>query len=172
MAYRRKGKRVRGRWIRPRLLEEFALGTLVTDTLISQSSGGTAVTQDVVVTSIDISISMNNHVAGEGPILIGVSHSDYTDAEKEEAVEATGAWTVANKIAQEHSRRLVRILGTFAGNLASEVLWDGRQRKFKLNWPIQDGQAIAFWAYNSDSADLSGNTQINVDGFANVRLRS
>ncbi len=103
-------------------------------------------------------------------MLIGVAHSDYTDAEIEQCVEALGAWTSADKIAEEQSKRLVRILGTLNGNEVAEGLWDGRQRKFKLNWRLADGQALNFWAYNSDPAALSGNTSLNVDGHANIKL--
>ncbi len=157
-----------GRWRRPRLLQEWALGALATDTLVSEG-GGTATDQEAIVTSIEVTVARNNGTQGEGPILVGVAHSDYTDAEIEQCVEALGAWTSADKIAEEQSKRLVRMLGTFAGD-ATEKLWDGRKRKFKLNWRIADGQAINFWAYNSDSAVLTTGSAVNVDGYANLKL--
>ncbi len=123
-----------------------------------------------ICTSIQVSASINNHVPGEGPLLVGVAHGDYTDAEIEESVEAIGLWTVADKIAKERANRLVRILGTFSGQNAAEVLWDGRQRKFKLNWRIEEGQSINFWIYNSDGTALSGATGAHVDGYANIKL--
>ncbi len=101
-------KGIKGVWLRPRLSQEIVLSTLAADTLISESGGGTAVTNRVKVTSIDVTIGMHNHTPGEGPLIVGVAHSDYTDAEIEEWVEALNAWNEEDKIAMEQSRRLCR----------------------------------------------------------------
>ncbi len=124
----------------------------------------------VRVTSIDVMVGIHNHVVGEGPIVIGVAHSDYTDVEIQEWFLALAAWSEEDKIAREQSRRLCRVLGMLSGGTVSEKLWDGRQRKFRLNWLLGEGQAIKFWAFNSDSNDLTGGTVANIDGHANVRL--
>ncbi len=163
-------KNLRGKWLRPRLLQEWALGTLATDTLISES-GGTAVTNRCKVTSIDVTVSMHNHTVGEGPLIVGVAHSSYTDGQIEEWLEAINAWDEESKIIQEQSRRLCRVLYTLSGQNASEVANDGKFRKFRLNWWLGEGRALNFWAYNSDSNDLTTGTVVNVDGYANVKIR-
>ncbi len=161
---------VGGRWLRPRLAQEIVLGALATDTLISEGGGGTAVANRVRVTSIDVMVGIHNHTAGEGPLVIGVAHSDYTDVELLEWYLALAAWSEEDKVAREQSRRLSRVLGMLSGGSASERLWDGRQRKFRLNWSLGEGQAIKFWCFNSDSNVLNTGSVVDVDGHANVRL--
>ncbi len=165
-----KKGRIGGRWLRPRLAQEIVLGALSTDTLISESSGGSAVSNRVRVASIDVMVGIHNHTAGEGPIVIGVAKGDYTDAEIQEWFLALAAWNDEDEIAREQSKRYCRVLGMLGGASVSERLWDGRQRKFRLNWSIGEGQSINFWAFNSDSNDLTTGSVVNVDGHANVRL--
>ncbi len=162
-------RNIKGKWLKPRLNQEIAIGALAADTLVSEG-GGTAVDSSVLVTSIDVMIGIHNHTAGEGPLVIGVAHSDYSDAEIEAWLENLSSWSSEDKIAEEQARRLCRSLGMIGGAQVSERLWDGRQRKFKLNWRLGEGQALNFWCFNSDSNNLTTGTVVNIDGHANVKL--
>lgn len=151
-----------------RLDETIALSNLASNTLISQG-GGIASDIDVFGISMDVLCSLHNHTAVEGPILIGIANSDYTDAEIEEWVENASRWTRADMIAMERSRRQIRQIGQFAGQVAEEVLNDGKSLRVKLRYAIYEGQSVNFWAYNASGATLT--TGSVVDFFGNIYTR-
>lgn len=119
------------------------------------------------ISSIEATWAIVGGTVANGPVMVGVAHSDYSDAEKEEALEATGAMNVGDKIAAERTQRLVREIGTI--KMLQETLNDGKPVKTKLNWGIAIGDSLAFWAYNQDaSGPLDTGAVLDIAGFANV----
>ncbi len=161
------------RYLRGNADELLALGTLASRTLVSVAFDET-VAERAFVTSLIATWSMENFTdnAGDGPILVGVAHSDYTSAEVEEWIENAISWREGNMIGQEVGRRKVKIVGTFfaTGPSASvEALNSGRPMKTKLNWILSAGQTLQVWAYNlGTSALATTDPQIHVQGHVNI----
>lgn len=162
-----------GRYVRGRINETLALSTLAGETLISD------IFDDVVnersrISSIEIALAIQEYTkgAGIGPVMVGVAHSDYTDAEIEAVVENTSTWEEQDQIGQEIARRKVRILGIFeTPDVASEStrLNDGRKLKVKLNWILDSGAGLRLWAYNLGSAAFATTSPlVTAVGHANL----
>ncbi len=154
--------------------ENLSLGTLNPLTLVSVIFDET-VSEKALVASIVCNWSMRDFTvtANDGPIMVGVAHSDYTDAEIEEVIENAGSWNTADKIQQrEVGRRLVRIVGTFpaaAQSGGSTVLNDGRNIKTRLNWMLATGQTLRLWAYNLGTSALGTTVPtVHLQGHANL----
>jgi len=178
MAAKGKPRRRRsmGRYLRGRIDENLALGTLAPVTLISVIFDETVIEKSLI-SSIVATWSMRNFTesGNDGPILVGVAHSDYTDGEIEAVIESTGSWNVGNKIEQEIAKRLVRIVGTFESSnqaLGAAVLNDGKPIKTKLNWSLVTGQSLRLWAYNLGGSALdTTDPTVHVEGHANLFMK-
>ncbi len=149
--------------------------TLAANTLIG--SNITQVTVDTCrISSIKCSYSLNNFTptANAGPVIVGVAHSDYTDAEVEQWLETSGSWDRGNTSAREQRSRMVRQIGRFAigpdgANTDAQVLNFGRPIKTKLNWLLTEGQTVKFWAFNAGSVALATtNANFEIQGDANL----
>ncbi len=122
---------------------------------------------EVRITSCELTVSMRDHTAGEGPLTFGVSHPDYTVAEIAEALGAAQT-SPGSKIEQERGNRLVRTLGTLDGAATEEKANDGRPIRAKLNWLILDGDvALDFWVFNVAGQTLTTGTDVVVTGHLN-----
>ncbi len=108
--------------------------------------------------------TLQSNTAGDGPLMVGLAHGDYTAAEIEESIEATGSWDQSNRIAQEQARRKVRRVGTFDGLLGSEKLAQGEEIFRKLGFMIEDGETISAWARNTDADARQAAGTINFNG--------
>ncbi len=166
-------RRKRGRYIRGRIDEGLALGTLAAKTLVVDTWDDT-VTERSLVSSIVAAWSLDELTSNQGPIMVGVAHSDYTAAEIEEVIENAGSWTEGDKISQERAKRLVRTIGIFAGEdtqagAADWTLNDGKPIKTKLNWILNVGQTLDMWAYNMSADALTTTVPIlQAQGHANL----
>lgn len=171
----RKGtprRRAMGRYIRGNIAENLALGTLAANTLI----GGTTdtVNERTLVSSIVASYTLSGVTPGDnvGPVLVGLAHGDYSDAEVEEWVENQTGWDEGDLLSQEISNRKIRRIGLFdipaaVGQAIS--LNEGRAIKTKLNWILNQGQAIKVWAYNMGTAAFSTtDPNVHMQGHANL----
>ncbi len=110
-------------------------------------------------------------VDGDGPILVGLAHSDYTDAEVEEWIESGTSWKEGDKIAQERSKRLIRRVGIFEAPLSttdSTVLDNGIQITTKCGWILTQGQTLKIWAFNMGTGALTTGAFVHVVGHANL----
>lgn len=171
---RRKGRRrgTSGTYIKGRVNEALSLGTLAQFAMVSDNFDEVA-EEKTLVSSIDAIWSIDQLKSPDGPIMFGVAHSDYTAAEIEAVIEATGSWKLGDKIEQELQKRLVRIIGVFAsGSMSStfqsdHTLNDGRPIKTKLNWGLSTGQTLELWAYAMGPVDTTG-AVIRVEGHANL----
>ncbi len=166
-------KRKRGRYLRGRIDEGLSLGTLAAKTLVSDTWDGT-VTERTLVSSIVATWMLNNLTGSQGPLLVGVAHSDYSDAQIEAVIENAGSWDEGDKIDQEIAKRLVRTIGAFIGKpgpsgVGDDVLNDGKPIKTKLNWILTEGDTLKMWVYNMDTAALVTTVPIvSAEGHANL----
>ncbi len=110
------------------------------------------------VTSVKCSYTIVDLAAAiDGAFQFGIAHSDYTPAEIEECIEATGAIDIGNKVEQERANRLVREIGTISPEgtplVAGEISYnDGRPVKTKLNWMIGIGDTLVMYVRNGSGA--------------------
>lgn len=113
-------------------------------------------------------------VIGQGPIMCGVSHSDYTAAEIEAWIENTGSWEQSDKISQEIARRKIREVGTIRSPeaglaTASMTLNEGKPITTKCNWQLTTGQTLRIWAYNMGSNPIATTVPIlHINGHCNL----
>ncbi len=174
MAKKKPQRRRRmGRYIRGAVDEDMALGTLAAKTLVIQTFGNT-VTERSLVSSVQLLWSMvGKSVAdNQGPIMVGLCHSDYTAAEVEAWIEQQNSWQESDLVAREISGRKIRRVGVFpeqGADLSTQVLNDGKPIKTKLNWILNAGQSLDFWAYNNGSAALATtDPNVVISGHANL----
>ncbi len=157
-------KHGRGRYTlrRVRTTGGITLSTLAANIVITSAVLGAADGQYRIM-SAKQTWAMKNLTAGEGPILVGYAHGDYSVTEIKEAIEAGASINRGNMVAREQSDRLVRIVGSFSG-AAEEVLNDGRPIHTRLNWAIPIGKTVNIFAYNDSGATLTTGGVVEVTG--------
>lgn len=165
-------RRGMGGYIKGNIDLDFALGTLAAQDVVV-SAVADAVVSRSIITSIDCSYSLSGYTVTDnvGPIQVGVAHFDYSDAEIEEWIELATGWDGGNLQSQEVSNRKIRSIGTIPmiTSLAASPLNEGRPIKTKLNWIIEPGQGLKFWAYNQGSVAVGGtDPDMHVTGHANL----
>ncbi len=153
------GRRKFGRYIKGPIQNRFTLGTLAATTLLS-STNSDSVSEKAWLSSIVATWSMDQFTdaIGDGPILVGIAHSDYSDAEIEAFVEQVTGWDEGDLVSKEISSRKIRRVGTFGIDgpaLSGTVLNDGRPIRTKCGWMLTTGDSIKYWAYNQGSSDLA-----------------
>ncbi len=170
----KSGRRKMGRYIRGQLDEVFPYGTLAPKVVAIIAVAAT-VNERTLLSSIVATWAQRNvtAVGDAGPIQFGVAHGDYTAAEIEEWMEDAGTWNEGNKIAQEIGRRKIRSIGIFRmpAAVAEAVIFnEGRPKKTKLNWILNQGQTINLWIYNTGSVAISGasGADLTCTGHANL----
>ncbi len=162
-----------GRYIRGNVDEFNGLGTLAAKTVAAvpfdETVNGRTLVSSMVATH---SMTAFTKSTGDGPIMVGVAHGDYTVAEIEEYLESTGSWDEGNLIDQETSKRKIRRIGKFENPIdeaAVAVLNDGKPIKTKLNWILNDGATLQYWAYNLGTSALATTSPIvNAEGHVNL----
>ncbi len=118
------------------------------------------------VISADCSFSLLDATDIDDGQTFGFAHSDYTNAEIEECLEATNSINPGDKIQQERANRLVRFVGTMekgAGGLSGSFN-DGKRFKVRLNWPMQIGKLLVLWVRNSSGTVWTTGATLAVDG--------
>ncbi len=164
-----------GRYIRGGIDEILSLTTLGAKVVVSD------IFDEVVngrtrISSLEAIWSMTAYTpgTGDGPILVGLAHPDYTSAEIEEFLELTDSWDEGNLIEREVADRRIRRIGVFrSGRTGTEtdivVLNDGKAIKTKLNWMLQQGTTMRWWAYNMGSSALATTVPlVHLEGHANL----
>ncbi len=106
---------------------------------------------------------------GEGPLVVGVAHGDYTAAEIEEWLEVTGSWNSTDKIAGEQARRKIRQVGTFPLAVEGENLNDGKEMTTRLGFRLEAGEVLTTWAFNKSIGAITTGGNIKVVGKALMR---
>ncbi len=128
------------------------------------------VTERCWISSIDAAWTLMHHtkVADAGPLLIGVSHNDYTEAEIEEYLENVNSWDESDKVqSREIGRRFIRQIGIFETPDAitdTVRMNDGKMIHTKCGFWLATGQTLRLWIYNLGSQSLSGTGNNTVHG--------
>ncbi len=131
-----------------------AAGALANGDVVSTAISDT-VDEKMWLASMDAIHAARDFTAGEGPIVVGVAHSDYSAAEIEECLEAQASWDASDLVAREQARRKVRTIGTFPNVASGEVLNDGKEIRTKLGWIAEAGMTLQFWTWNKSGAALT-----------------
>ncbi len=135
--------------------DSLALGTLAANVAI-KSDFSEVVDEKMFALSIESTWSLNGITPGEGPIVVGIAHSDYTSAEVEEFLENQGGgWSQGDQTAMEIGRRKIRVVGAFQAALQDEVLNDGRPIKTKLRFTLATGKTLSAFAFNKSDGGLT-----------------
>lgn len=121
----------------------------------------------VRLVSVDGYWAIRGVTAGEGPIMVGVAHSDYSVAEIQECL-TSNALDTGDMISTERSRRLVRDVGQFSNAGTNEVLNDGRPKRTKVGITTPTGFDYSMWAWNKSGATLTTGAVLEVSGKAYI----
>ncbi len=164
--------RKRGRYLRGRVDESLQLSTLAANALVSNTWDEAAV-ERTLISSIVSTWTLSQLTAPQGPVIFGVAHSDYTDAEIEEVIENAGSWDPGDKISQERAKRLVRQIGVFNADDSQAgpmdvTINEGQPVKTKLNWVLTTGDTLKMWAFNTGEALSTTDPQMRAEGHANL----
>ncbi len=119
--------------------------------------------------SADCLWAIRDLTAGEGPLQVGLAHSDYTASEIKEALEAGASFDPGDKVEQEQARRLVRRSGQFAGQVPQEIINDGRPKRTKLGFMVSQGFNLNLWVKNKSGATLTTGAVVEISGTLYVR---
>ncbi len=171
-AHKGKPRKYR-RYIRGAITETVSLGTLGAGVVIAADMTE-VVNERTFVSSVVATWSLGEFTPAtdDGPITVGLAHSDYTAAEIEAWIENTGGWNEGNKVSQEIAKRKIKIVGTFEIETSAtgiNVLNDGRPIKTKLNFVLLQGQTVKIWARNDGQSALAAtDPDVTVQGHANL----
>ncbi len=151
------------------------MGTLASGALVGDTWDET-VNEKSLLSSIVATWSLDNLTGDQGPLIFGVAHSDYSDAEIEAVIENAGSWDTGDKVQQEIAKRLVRQIGVFASSgldaVHDQVVNDGKPIKTKLNWMLQTGDTLKMWVFNRSGSALATTVPVlKADGHANLWQR-
>ncbi len=144
-------------------VDEFIVPTgLAAESLLTKDFQD-VVTETTWVSSIEASYSLRNWTPtiNAGPLLMGYAHSDYSDTEIETFIEQSTNWDQSNLVAQEVTKRKIKIIGQMnpADAIAeTSVFKEGRIVKTKLNWMLSTGATIQFWVYNVGGAAVASSS--------------
>jgi len=173
----RHGRKFR-KYLRGNIHHKLQLGTLGAKTLIGSLVADTVV-DTTWISSVKATWSMDAFTEStlDGPIQVGIAHSDYSDAEVEEWVENnTGTWDAGDLISQEIGRRKIRVVGLFKNPqsiLETAELNDGLPVTTKAGWMLSPGDTIRIWAYNTgDGAVQATDPAVRAEGHANLWPKS
>ncbi len=161
-----------GRYIKGNIDQDSSLGTLAAQTAVVKDFSDT-VNERSLVSSVKAVWSLSGVTIGDniGPVLVGLAHSDYSQAEIEAWIEHVSTWDEGDKVAQETANRFIRKVGILIPKPVGEaaVLNDGKPVKTKLNWILNQGQTLQSFAYNlGTSAFATTDPNLNVNGHANL----
>ncbi len=165
MAKKRGGSRYRGFRKLP-FQNTVALVTTASDAVVIATIGQT-VTEERRFLSIETTVSLVDLTSGDGPLTVGVAHSDYTAAEIEGSLELFANWDEGDMIAREKSRRWIRTLGILSE--LEPTLNEGRVLKTRLNWRVASGDTLSFWVMNRGGTPTTG-ALVKFDGHINSVL--
>ncbi len=138
------------------------LATLADATVLSNSLIA-SLAENFFALSVDLMWVIRGVTAGEGPIQVGVSHGDYSDAEIAENLNSNLA-DPGDKVEQEQQRRLIRKSGMFPILSGNEALADGRAIRTRMKFLINEGKNLDIWAINRSGSALTTGAQIRADG--------
>ncbi len=132
---------------------------------------GDTVNDRMWVSSIRSTFGIRDFTVGEGPVTVFAAHSDYSNTEIEEALEAVTSWDMGDLIAREQANRKVRVIGTFTLNdQGEEVLNDGKPMRVRLGWMLEAGDTVQFGLL-ATSGNITTGSVLEATGHANAWRR-
>ncbi len=166
MAKHGKGRKPRRKKLYAPIADDsLALSTLATKDVIAAVIGDNPGIE-MYAKMARLSWALIGLTEGDGPIVVGIAHEDYTDAEVEAYIENSTSWVSQDLIAQEIAQRKIRIVGQLT--FRNPVLNDGKPIDTPMRWVNGDGQTMRFFAYNAGALLLTTGAVLNV--FGNVFL--
>ncbi len=147
------------RYLRGTVDEDLDFTSLAAKSLVSVVFDDT-VNAYTRISSLVATYSLSSFTPGgnDGPLVVGVALSDYTDAEIEAFIELDDSWQKGALIEQEIAKRFIRRIGYLVQPVDSShwgVMNDGRPIKTKLNWTLDSGQTLRLWVYNQGSSAVA-----------------
>ncbi len=152
-----------------KIQDSMVVGALVAGDLVAEDLADT-VDDKVFALWFKGTVALTGNTAGEGPLQVGLAHSDYSAAEIEEALEAVGNWDEGDLVAREQGKRRVRSVGEFAGLDAVEVLNDGKALFIKMMFPLENGITLKTWARNNTGSTRTTGGNVRFSGILAVRM--
>ncbi len=161
------------KYLRGSVDHSLLLGTLAAKDVISSLIGDT-VKERAWLSSMSLRWSMTAFTksTGDGPIVVGIAHSDYSASEIEVWLENTGSWDEGDLVNQEIAKRKIRQVGIFENPIdeADSVnLNYGKAIWTKCGWILNAGQTVQVWAYNAGTSALA-TTSPDVQAFGHANL--
>ncbi len=156
---RRKGKPLKVL----RVTNALTVGALAAQDMISDLFAG-VVDDDTYLISADLLWSVVGFTAGEGPVVVGIAHSDYTAAEIEQWFEAAAIWDSGDLVNRENAARKCREVGTFSLVGTAEVLNDGKPIRTPLKFRIAEGDTLQLWAFNQSNGTFTTGGEVRCSG--------
>lgn len=149
---------------------ELTLGNLAQNGVAAGNIFTASVTNPIYLISADVTWSISDLTAGEGPIRFGFYHGDLSSTEVQENLTVDGeALLNGDIIAIEKSRRPVRSSGVFSGLNTEEVLNDGQHVRTKLRFSLHEGKNLAIFGWNRSGAALTTGSFITAEGILYAR---
>ncbi len=169
MAKKRRSRRKRNpRFMAIKVQKQFDIGSLVNGTVTV--SALVDLTQDAFIIAADLTWTIFGLDLLDGPVDVGLCHSDYTVTEVKEGLDASPA-NDSDKIAIERSRRQIRVAGTFKtpeNTGSGQVLNDGNKKRTKCGWYVSNSKEVNIFAQNIGTPALTVDTTISVAGVVYV----
>lgn len=155
------GKDHKGVMIRE-FASDIALGALAHDDLVLIPSG-VSPTEDFRMLKAELAVIAQGLTSGQGVGLIfGICNGELTDAEVEEAIEATGPVDRNDRVAEERATRNVKILSILdsRGGAETEMVFKGEHDSpiivTKHRWTYSDPEGWNYFIYNAGAALTTG----------------
>jgi len=139
-----------------------ALSTLATDTVLAGDM--IDLNDDVKIISSDLVWTLRDLTPGEGPIIVGLNSDAYSVTNILEAVDASPS-DRGDLLSLENAGRNVRVVGSFDGQLANNVLNDGKMiRTRKMYWKFAANRDLQMFALNRSGGTLTTGANLRVIG--------
>lgn len=139
---------------------------------VSEFSGidlGSTVNERMYLSSVVTTVGTEGFTTGEGPFVVYVAHSDYTNTEVEEAIKATNSWDMGDLVAREQANRKVRLVAEFSGTAADQIANDGKPIKVKLGFTLEEGDTLQWGVFAAADTITTGGSIVlagHVNGWA------
>ncbi len=153
---------------RVRANASITVGALGTKSLVASAATG-VVENTLRVISTKCTFTWSGIGAAiDDSLEFGWAHSDYTAAEIEEALEASGSMSPSEKIQAEQANRFVRLIGTISAASVADgggvAFNQGRPVKTKLNWLLIEGDTLKLWARNGSGVVYTTGSTLSMVG--------
>ncbi len=159
----RKGSKRNKKFRTVRVAASATLGALANNAVVAVGLNSGGFDNEIYAISVDGMISVRELTAGQGPLLVGYAHSDYTTAEIAEAILAQDG-LFDNLIEQEQGKRFVRDAIFLSGIATEEVANDGKMKRTKLGFRVGDAQDVQMFVMNRSGAPLTTGAIVEIIG--------